>query len=113
MIRHAIVVVLVAAFLALGWWQVTRAVGGNVLSYAYAVEWPVFAGFVIFVWVKEMRRAVEDETAEPPTVEVPRMPTPRSTPARTGAAYDDSNDPELASYNRYLAWLAANPDNPP
>jgi hypothetical protein len=27
-----------------------------------------------------------------------------------GAAYDDSDDPQLAAYNRYLAWLAANPD---
>ena len=43
-----------------------RAVGGNLLSYAYAVEWPVFAGFVIFVWVKEMQRALRPpDPAEP------------------------------------------------
>jgi hypothetical protein len=114
-IRHVTVVILVAAFLGLGWWQVTRAVAGNVLSYAYAVEWPVFAGFAIFVWVKEMRRALaaggpRDEATPPP----PRpVPAPRSAPARAGAAYDDSDDPELAAYNRYLAWLAANPDRSP
>jgi DNA-binding transcriptional regulator of glucitol operon len=107
--RHVAVVILVVSFLGLGWWQVTRAVSGNLLSYAYAVEWPVFAGFAIFVWVKEMRRALA--AADPRDEATPRpVPTPRSAPRRAGAAYDDSDDPELAAYNRYLAWLAANPD---
>ena len=48
LLRHAAMVGLVAAFLALGWWQVGRARGGNMLSYGYAIEWPVFALFVIF-----------------------------------------------------------------
>jgi DNA-binding transcriptional regulator of glucitol operon len=109
-IRHAAVVILVASFLALGWWQVTRAVSGNLLSYAYAVEWPVFAGFVIFVWVKEMRRALADPRDEPTPPPATPAPAPRSGPTRVGAAYDDSDDPQLAAYNRYLAWLAANPD---
>jgi hypothetical protein len=26
---------------------------------------------------------------------------------------DDEDDPQLAAYNRYLAWLAANPDRKP
>jgi DNA-binding transcriptional regulator of glucitol operon len=106
--RHVAVVILVVSFLALGWWQVTRAVAGNLLSYAYAVEWPVFAGFTIFVWVKEMRRAMAGEasdTAEAPTINE----AAQTAPARVGAAYDDSDDPDLAAYNRYLAWLAANP----
>jgi hypothetical protein len=112
-IRHVAVVILVASFLGLAWWQVTRAVAGNLLSYAYAVEWPVFAGFVIFVWVKEMRRALAE--AHPPQAPTPARPAPapRSAPARASAAYDDSDDPELAAYNRYLGWLAANPDRSP
>lgn len=109
-IRHVTVVILVVSFLGLGWWQLTRAAAGNVLSYAYAVEWPVFAGFAIFVWVKEMKRALADaDPAGEPTAARP-APAPRSAPTRAGAAYDDSDDPELAAYNRYLAWLAANPD---
>ena len=47
--------VLVAAFLILGWWQLGRAKQGNALSLGYTFEWPFFAAFVIFMWVREMR----------------------------------------------------------
>jgi hypothetical protein len=112
LIRHAVALGLIAAFLALGRWQLSRAVGGNVLSYAYAIEWPVFAGFVAFVWYREVRQARADaaghrhpETAQPPPV--------RSTrPVRAGPGYDD-DDEHLAAYNRYLAWLNANPGAKP
>lgn len=56
--RHVAALTLVAAFLALGWWQISRAAGGNTLSWAYAVEWPVFAGFVVFIWFREVRRTL-------------------------------------------------------
>ena len=49
LLRHAAMVVLVVAFLALGWWQIGRARHGNLLSFGYAVEWPLFALFVIFL----------------------------------------------------------------
>jgi hypothetical protein len=32
------------------WWQVTRAIGGNDLSYLYAIEWPAFALVGIYLW---------------------------------------------------------------
>jgi hypothetical protein len=117
LLRHAIVLVVVAAFLALAWWQFGRAAGGNLLSYAYAVEWPVFAGFVIFVWVKEMQRALGTPDAAEPSADAaatdadskaPGTVDPKTT-RRAGPAYDDGDDPELAAYNRYLAWLGANP----
>jgi len=114
LVRHVLAATLVVAFLGLGWWQIGRAASGNLLSYAYAVEWPVFAGFVIFVWVKEVRReraahgssrgSFADE--EPPPIRVGR-------PARVGPGYDDGDDEQLAAYNRYLAWLNANPDARP
>lgn len=34
---------------------------------------------------------------------------PRRPPRDGNPLYDDSDDPELAAYNRYLAWLNANP----
>jgi DNA-binding transcriptional regulator of glucitol operon len=100
---HVAVLVIVVAFLRLGWWQVQRAADGNLLSYGYAVQWPVFAGFVVFVWIKEMRDARRQAEATP-------EPTPprRRTP-HTGPAYDDTDDAELAAYNRYLTWLNTNP----
>jgi DNA-binding transcriptional regulator of glucitol operon len=117
---HVAVVVLVVGFLGLGWWQVRRAADGNMLSFGYAVEWPVFAAFVIFVWVREMRRALrESQTTPAERSAAARSPAARSPAAsvtsravrrpRTGPAYDDSGDAELAAYNRYLAWRNANP----
>ena len=55
LLKHAIVLVLVTAFLVLGWWQLGRAEQGNALSLGYTFEWPLFAAFVIFLWVREMR----------------------------------------------------------
>ena len=115
---HVSVLVLVVGFLALGWWQVGRAAQGNLLSFGYAIEWPVFAAFVIFVWIVEMRKAVRadkptnDAVAGETSVDsaVPQAPVsaePRRK--RNEAAYDDSADPALAAYNHYLAWLNANP----
>jgi hypothetical protein len=108
--RHLLTVVLVLGFLALGWWQLRRASGGNVLSWGYAVEWPVFAGFVAFIWLREVRLARHgsrvagsDPTPPPPGVRRPvrvvRVAPPRSEPA----------DADLDAYNDYLAWLTANP----
>ena len=33
-----------------GWWQATRALDGNSLSYVYSVEWPVLALVGVWVW---------------------------------------------------------------
>lgn len=46
-IRMLLVVVVCTAF---AWWQVTRALGGNGLSWFYVVEWPCFAGLAIAGW---------------------------------------------------------------
>jgi hypothetical protein len=60
--RHALALALVAGCLGLGWWQLGRAAGGNGLSIGYAIEWPFFAGFVVFVWW----RAIRMDNAPPP-----------------------------------------------
>jgi DNA-binding transcriptional regulator of glucitol operon len=108
---HLTVLVLVAGFLALGWWQVNRAAEGNLLSYGYAVEWPVFAAFVVVVWVVEMRKAVRaiGIGQEPVAPSVPEDVPSKPSRKRNEAAYDDSEDPQLAAYNHYLAWLNAHP----
>ena len=41
---------IVLGCLAAGWWQVTRALGGNGLSWFYSVEWPAFAVLAIAGW---------------------------------------------------------------
>jgi hypothetical protein len=108
--RHAAMIVLVVAFLALGWWQVGRARGGNLLSYGYAVEWPVFALFVIFVWSREIRAELHGGYVAPPVSDVPddlRI----EVPARKAAV--SAPDSETSAYNEYLAWLAAHPEARP
>jgi hypothetical protein len=106
--RHAAAAVLVVTFLGLGWWQIRRAAGGNLLSWAYAVEWPLFAGFVALLWLREVRltlRADREPAPPPPTRPAARPPvlTPRAE------VPGDEDDAELTEYNRYLAWLNANP----
>jgi hypothetical protein len=101
---HLLMVVLVVSMLGLGAWQLSRATGGNMLSWAYTIQWPIFAGFVGFIWWREVRRALHGET-EP-------RPAPVGGRVLSGpdpAAYEDADDPALAEYNRYLAWLSANP----
>ncbi|MPZ26083.1 MAG: hypothetical protein GEV12_06445 [Micromonosporaceae bacterium] len=112
---HTLMVAAVATMLALGWWQLTRATGGNGLSWGYAFQWPVFAGFVVFMWAREVRRARRGEEPEPGRTAASAPASVRAAVLTRGAAgpaeaaYDDSDDPELAAYNRYLAWLSANP----
>jgi hypothetical protein len=110
LVRHAVAAVLVLAFLGLGWWQLRRAAAGNGLSWAYAFQWPTFAGFVAFIWAREVRLARHSGGPPPPPARpaAPGTRAPVLTP-RTDAAYDERDDPELAAYNRYLAWLNANP----
>ena len=106
---HTTTIVLVVVFLRLGWWQVNRAEAGNTLSYGYAFQWPAFAVFVVYVWFKEVRSALRDGS-RPFTV--PRVEKPAPQP-HEGPAYDDSDDEQLAAYNRYLAWLNAHPHASP
>jgi hypothetical protein len=47
---HVILLVLLPTFALLTSWQLSRALGGNTLSWAYTFEWPLFAGYAIYVW---------------------------------------------------------------
>jgi DNA-binding transcriptional regulator of glucitol operon len=112
MARHVAMIVLVVAFIALGWWQIRRATGGNALSFGYAVEWPVFALFVIFVWYREIRNELRGGEPEAPRLEEPvlRVTLPVASHPVVETAPED---PELTAYNDYLAWLNADPDRRP
>ncbi|MGI5215071.1 hypothetical protein, partial [Plantactinospora sp. CA-290183] len=115
--RHVLTVVLVGTFVALGWWQISRAISGNALSWAYAVEWPIFAGFTVFLWIREARytlRGGPPAEADGGAARTERNASPGiRRPVRTArprlAADGAEDDPALAEYNHYLAWLNANP----
>lgn len=117
--RHVLTLALVAGFLALGWWQISRAAAGNTLSWAYAIEWPVFAGFVIFLWIREARHTLRpgepvDPTPPPPPAGAPGVRRPvRSARTARVLVPAEEGDPELSEYNHYLSWLNANPGAKP
>ncbi len=77
---HVGVLVIVAGFLWLGWWQLSRARSGNLLSYGYAIEWPVFAGFVVWIWIIEMRKALRATSPAARPADADPNPGPSAAP---------------------------------
>jgi hypothetical protein len=113
LVRHLAAAVMVAVFVLLGWWQLGRAQSGNMLSYGYAVEWPLFALFVLFVWGRELRGELHgwDPPEQPPVPAEPGLLT--QVPVRKREIVAGDSDPVLDAYNEYLTWLAEHPDSRP
>jgi hypothetical protein len=101
---HVAVLLWSPGCLVAGWWQVTRALGGNSLSYLYSVEWPIFALVGAWGWwvllhtdpdsvgARAQRRIEAQQAVTGPPVPVRRV---------------DEEDEALAAYNDRLAELAA------
>jgi hypothetical protein len=119
---HLTALIVVPGCIALCWWQVTRALSGNSLSWAYVFEWPIFGGYAVFMWWKLIHEPAPAAGSEPSDAgskgsETTMLdPPPGASPANAhpDSADSDSADPdsadvdeELASYNRYLAALHA------
>jgi hypothetical protein len=127
---HLLVAVAFCGMLWLGDWQYHRAMGGNGLSWAYTFEWPLFAVFAVVFWARTIRdefvlqRGGVSETeliaraamaqsmaTLPAGAMLPAGELPEgmsiSIPQLEQPVYDDSDDPELASYNAYLKKLNA------
>ncbi len=99
---HAVILVVVPGFMALCVWQLHRALDGNELSWAYVFEWPLFAGYAVYMWWRLVH--------ERPTVSADIAPgdTAGAGAVRNEARpeADASEEAELAAYNDYLARLA-------
>lgn len=131
---HLTALVTIPGFLALGWWQLHRALGGNTLSWAYSFEWPLFAAYGLYLWwrlIHEQPETLGESAPWQSAVEVEvesasETGTDREAVAdgstQAGAAAgggssessgalggdrDEPEDEELAAYNRYLQILAA------
>ena len=99
---HAVILIVVPAFMALCIWQIYRAVSGNSLSWAYVFEWPLFAAYAVYMWWRFVHEDPDATTraaasgAEPPV-----------TPADTQQTeVGEAEEADLAAYNAYLAQLA-------
>lgn len=130
-VLHVTAAVVVPGCLALGWWQLGRAIGGNELSWAYTFEWPLFAGYGLYMWwrlVHDQPGARADGDPAGPEDGAPAEPGADAEPggrtapgagapgdagqgavpaAAGGPPSADGEDEELAAYNRYLAALNA------
>jgi hypothetical protein len=109
----------VAAFLGMLWlgdWQYRRAVGGNGLSWAYTFEWPLFAVFGVVFWARTVRDefylrrgGVTEAQLVARAVLAAKLGLPEGMGMQQVEQPDypdyDVEDPELASYNAYLAKL--------
>ena len=106
---HAVILVVVPAFMALCLWQLSRALGGNELSWAYVFEWPIFAAYALYMWWRFVHEAPEGAAAPEagPDDDVTSNGDPTAA-ARRGdeAERRAGDDAELAAYNDYLAQLA-------
>jgi DNA-binding transcriptional regulator of glucitol operon len=98
---HLTAIVVVPGCIFLGWWQVTRAISGNTLSWAYAFEWPLFACYGVYMWWKLVHEQPD------PTASAEAGGASRSEPAAPADKEEEEEDEELAAYNRYLAELSA------
>ena len=89
----------------IGWWQWTTArAEGDWQNYGYAVQWWLFAGFAVFLWVKLILDELDPHRVQERTAERP-LPQPDRRP-QTAAAVQDEDDDELAAYNQRLRQLA-------
>jgi hypothetical protein len=75
--------------------ELARALGGHSFSWMYVFEWPLFAGFAVYMWWNLLQG--NDQVRRP--AKRP-SPSPQATPA----------DAELEAWNRYVREIEAGDD---
>lgn len=107
---HVTLVVFVPTCLVAMWWQIHVALSGNSLGWLYSVEWPFFACFAVYVWwnlihdnadsvgIRALQTARRRLTGN-------RLDLPEA-PSEEVRQQLETEDPEMAAYNAYLASLA-------
>lgn len=82
--------------------ELKRALGGNTLSWAYVVEWPILGLYAIYMWRKLLSEVHREQRGED-----------RETHVAQTAQVDEEDDPQLKAWNDYLATLHALPPTAP
>jgi hypothetical protein len=107
-VLHFLLVTVVPACLLAGWWQVHRALGGNLLSYFYSAEWPIFAILAGVAWWQLIHDVPTEAEYESPRRERRSFLHRDDEVPSPALAWDSSLEtPELRNYNEYLQALAA------
>ncbi len=135
LLLHLLFVAAVVATGFLAWWQWDRAhaAGGSFQNLGYALQWPMFGAFTLFLWYRVARMHIQEsrvsEGADTQHADTQHADTQRVAgaagldhggsiePGELGesnrrrlvplpaAPVDSEQDPEMAAYNRYLAEL--------
>lgn len=87
-----VVILAVAGCAIAAWWQVERSLNGNVLSHFYQFLWPLYGGYIMYLW-RRLRRGANSLRG--------REEGPAPDPVRS------EDDQEQQAYNRYLAGKRA------
>jgi hypothetical protein len=102
LVRHVLLAAALFTCWELGHWQLERALKRHsVLNWSYAIEWGLFAAFAVLCWGWFLR----DELRGGPATRPQKPAEPVYLPA--AAPVSETDDPELAAYNRMLAELNA------
>lgn len=99
---HLTMLVVAAGCLGAGWWQATRALAGNGLSWFYSVEWPVFAIVAVVAWWHLVHEDPEQYRARR---QVPRPSLEAAAPATDGSGASLTVDRPEALLATVLAVL--------
>jgi DNA-binding transcriptional regulator of glucitol operon len=108
---HVAVILWVPMCLIAGWWQVTRALDGNGLSYLYSVEWPLFAIVGIGAWWVLIHTDPETVGARAQRRLLAVRGPGNSAGSPPAPRRREDEDEALSAYNDQLAALAVS-DHP-
>ena len=105
---HFLVITVAPGCLVAGWWQVHRALSGNLLSYFYSVEWPIFAVLAVVAWWQLLHDVrVEASYESPRSSKRSFLHRDEEVPSRPLVWDEGLETPELVAYNEYLKALSA------
>jgi len=111
LLRHALLLAALAVLGRIGWWQLeTAQAEDDWQNYGYALQWWLFGGFAVFLWVKVVLDELDPARVVPPgavAAELPPVARQQQSVPDPGVTVP-GDDPELDAYNRHLAWLAEN-----
>jgi DNA-binding transcriptional regulator of glucitol operon len=97
---HVFVVLATGGMIWLGDWQLHRALSGNALSWVYTFEWPLFAIFAVYFWVKSLR----DELRSADNDQQTGNGAESSATALTADDYVARLKAEVAGHGRWHGW---------
>jgi hypothetical protein len=77
--------------------ELARALGGHTFSWLYVFEWPLFAGFALYMWWHLWHG----------TDRTPRAPRQQATVDGSAPVVPGAPDEDLEAWNRYLRQMEA------